>query len=384
MRRRAGHTGVTSDDEGFGGHRTRGDGARIEPNFGAPDHSAALDEFDVLMGDTDSASAPTSRRSGERRRAVPAGGDEFDALMSMPNPRRRASDAAGRHVEPATDARVGRAPKNARQRAPARRSAAAPVRPWRVQLDKRWLWLPLVMLVVAAVYFGYEPLQKLLERPFKSVVVEGEFHFVSKARATELIGDEIDNNFLQLDLMRLKRSLSADPWVDEVSLQRRWPDTLVVKIAEQKPIARWDDGFLNQRGQIVKVAEADRLQGLPWLQGSETDAVEILQQYQDLSQLLRSRGLDVVVLRCDNKKSWRLTLKNEVEIAIGRTKVMEKMRRFVTVYDTHLNRVWTDVAAIDVRYSNGLAVRWVEGSESAKTYLRATTAAVSNGSPVQP
>ena len=102
----------------------------------------------------------------------------------------------------------------------------------------------------------------------------------------------------------------------------------------------------------------------------ETDAPEILQQYQDLSQLLRSRGLDVIALKCDNKKSWRLTIKNHVEIALGRDQVMEKMRRFVTVYDTKLNSVWTDVKAIDLRYSNGVAVRWVADSEMAKKYIK--------------
>lgn len=227
-----------------------------------------------------------------------------------------------------------------------------------------------VVTLAVGVYWISEPLAKVFERPIKSVVVEGEFNLISKARATELIGNEIDGDFLQLNLMRLKDALLTDPWVEKVTLNRRWPDTLVVKIAEQKPIARWGDGFLNQRGEIVRVEDATRLSGLPWLQGNEADAIEILQQYQDLSQILRSRGLEVLALKCDNKKSWRLTIKNHVEIALGRDQVMEKIRRFVTVYDTKLNSVWADVKAIDLRYSNGVAVRWVADSEMAKKYIK--------------
>jgi cell division protein FtsQ len=77
-----------------------------------------------------------------------------------------------------------------------------------------------------------------------------------------------------------------------------------------------------------------------------------------------------VALKCDNKKSWRLTLKNDKEIAIGREEVMEKLRRFVTVYDRFLSSVWGDVKAIDVRYSNGVSVQWIPDSEMAKKYLR--------------
>ena len=221
-----------------------------------------------------------------------------------------------------------------------------------------------------AIYWISGPVAKVFERPIKSVVVEGDFNFISKTRATELIGNEINGDFLQLDLMQLKNALLNDPWVERVTLNRRWPDTLVVKISEQKPIARWGDGFLNQRGEIVLIDDASQLSGLPWLQGSEADAPEILQQYQDLSQLLRSRGLEVLALKCDNKKSWRLTIKNHVEIALGRDQVMEKMRRFVTVYDTHLSNVWLDVKAIDLRYTNGVAVRWVTDSAMAKKYIK--------------
>lgn len=229
----------------------------------------------------------------------------------------------------------------------------------------------LVTLFAGIAYFVSDPLAQLLERPLKSVAVEGQFQYLPKDRAMELIEREIDGDFLQLNLAHLKSELQEDPWVDHVYLSRRWPDTLVVKIAEQTPIARWDaNGFLNQRGEIIRVKETDKLIGLPWLQGNEINAREIMQQYQDLSTLLRSRGLEIVALKCDNKKSWRLTLKNEKEIAIGREEVMEKLRRFVTVYDKFLSSVWSDVKAIDVRYSNGVSVQWIPDSETAKKYLK--------------
>ena len=229
----------------------------------------------------------------------------------------------------------------------------------------------LLCLFLGIAYFATGPVTKLLERPLKSVAVEGQFQYLPKDRAMELITAEIDGDFLQLNLEHLKGVLEADPWVEHVSLSRRWPDTLLVKIAEQQPIARWDtNGFLNQRGEIIRVKEADKLLGLPWLQGNEINAREIMQQYQDLSTLLRARGLEIITLKCDNKKSWRITLKNDVDIAIGRDQVMEKMRKFVTVYDNFLSSVWSDVKSIDVRYTNGVAVRWIPDSAMAKKYVK--------------
>lgn len=338
---------------------------RIEPRFGN------------AVPDTDVNSA-SSRRAVERK----TGREEVESPVAAPRVIRDvlmdAADAEGVPTDfaRAPKARISRREQGYTKATPQgervkRRPATKPARTWNLSwLNRRFATLVFLIALAGAVYWISEPLAKVFERPIKSVVVEGEFNLISKERATELIGNEIDGDFLQLNLMRLKEALLADPWVEKVTLNRRWPDTLVVKIAEQKPIARWGDGFLNQRGEIVRVEDAARLSGLPWLQGNEADAIEILQQYQDLSQILRSRGLEVLALKCDNKKSWRLTIKNHVEIALGRDQVMEKIRRFVTVYDTKLNRVWDDVKAIDLRYSNGVAVRWVADSEMAKKYIK--------------
>jgi cell division protein FtsQ len=220
-------------------------------------------------------------------------------------------------------------------------------------------------------YFAAEPVMNLLERPLSQVTVEGEFRYVGKQRTMDLISAELNSDFLQLDLMKLKAVLESDPWVEYAALGRQWPDTLLVKIIEQKPIARWGDtGFMNQRGEIIHVDNTDALTDLPRLDGDETDANRIMQQYQDLSQLLRSRGLEIVTLSGDKKKSWRVTLKGNIDLVIGRDQVMEKMRRFITVYDKHLSSLWPDVKAVDVRYTNGIAVQWLPESEASKQFIK--------------
>lgn len=231
--------------------------------------------------------------------------------------------------------------------------------------SRRSLWRSLVIVIFlvgtgAGIYYGMDPLRELLERPLTSVAVEGEFIHVSKARTTELISAELNDDFLQLDLMRLKQVLEQDPWVERASIGRRWPDTLVVRIVEQKPIARWGDtGFMNQRGEIIQVSDAQtQLLSLPLLEGEVTDAGLILRQYQDLVRLLRTRGLDVIALKSDAKKSWRMTLAGDVELVVGRDQVMEKVSRFIRVYDRHLQARWADVRRADLRYTNGVAVEW--------------------------
>jgi cell division protein FtsQ len=217
----------------------------------------------------------------------------------------------------------------------------------------------LVGLLAGAYHFGSTAVGPWLQRPVASVAVEGEFRYLPKERVMTVISTQITTDFLQLDLAILKRVLEQEPWIERAALARRWPDTLQVRIYEQQPIARWGDtGFLNFRGEVIELDSNAMLQDLPWLHGSDSEAIEIMQRYQDLAKLLRSRGMDIAKLASDGKRAWRMTLGNGVEIAIGRDQVMEKVQRFVRVYDLHLQESWAEVQAIDVRYSNGVAVRW--------------------------
>ena len=43
---------------------------------------------------------------------------------------------------------------------------------------------------------------------------------------------------------------------------------------------------------------------------------------------------------------------------LGRDRLVEKMRRFIAIYDKTLKEQITNIASVDLRYANGLAVAW--------------------------
>ena len=207
-----------------------------------------------------------------------------------------------------------------------------------------------------------------LDRPVASVQVEGEFRQVDRARVEALVQPLITNSFLRLDLEAIKTGLELEPWIDTAALGRRWPDHLMISIAEQQAIARWGDGgFLNQRGEVVAVEQSGALQDLPLLDAQPGRAAQLLTQYKALSLLLRSRQLVLTELHCDEKGAWSLRLRdagsNATGVAIGRDQLMARMQRFLKVYDQTLVGTLARVERVDVRYNNGVAVSWLAPEE---------------------
>ncbi|WP_220125170.1 cell division protein FtsQ/DivIB, partial [Pseudomonas aeruginosa] len=71
-------------------------------------------------------------------------------------------------------------------------------------------------------------------------------------------------------------------------------------------------------------------------------------------------GFSIARLEMSDRGGWALTTAQGVEIQIGRDHVVDKIRRFVSIYDKALKDQISNIARIDLRYPNGLAVAWRE------------------------
>jgi len=224
----------------------------------------------------------------------------------------------------------------------------------------RWALLLVTSAGIAyGIFVGQSYVSTVVETPVAQINVNGDFTYVSKQQVIDVITPTIDEHFLQLDLARIKQDLEQQAWIDVASVGRRWPNQLDVTIIEQKPIARWSDkGFLNQRGELIESVVGKELLTLPLLDAQAHTQAEVMAQYQNLAALLRSRNLWVAGLVSDEKRAWTVTLNNGLAVNIGRDQVMDKMKRFLLVYDSQLQQRLTEIESVDVRYNNGVAVQW--------------------------
>jgi cell division protein FtsQ len=96
---------------------------------------------------------------------------------------------------------------------------------------------------------------------------------------------------------------------------------------------------------------------LPLLNGPQGQQRRVMEQYQTFSQMLFSSGLRIRELSLNERGSWSLRLHNDAEVMIGRNEVVERMQRFVSLYDRHLYSQLDQIVAFDLRYHNGISIR---------------------------
>lgn len=198
-----------------------------------------------------------------------------------------------------------------------------------------------------------------LDKPISEVSIKGQVHHLDGQGLAIALADQIKAPLLSLDVRRLRDEALANPWVHSAEVRRQWPAAVQVSIAEQVPVARWGDrGLLNHQGDIFWPDLSAGYDFLPKLNGPAHETRAIIAQFHDLSALFSSAGLRINGLTLESRGAWNLELDNGIHVVVGRDQLMPRLRRFLSIYEAELVQVAEKIDQIDIRYTNGVAVRW--------------------------
>lgn len=205
----------------------------------------------------------------------------------------------------------------------------------------------------------YNAIVAVISKPVTNITVEGEFSLASKAVIEQLVRDEINGDFVNLNLQNIKQSIEADPWVESVNAKRVWPDALVLTLSEQRPVARWgSEGFINQSGELINVDLNGKLDNYPLLYGNKNNREIIARWYINSQKFLSSYGFNIRSIEVNEKDDWLLEINHGIKVYLGGESKQEKMEQFLQVYHQELSDRLEEIESIDLRYKQALAVTW--------------------------
>lgn len=195
--------------------------------------------------------------------------------------------------------------------------------------------------------------------PIKQVSVEGEFRELSRQELQALVSSELQGGFFSVDVSAIRDALTANPWVSDVQVQRVWPDALKIAVREQVPVARWNDsGLVNAAGDYFQPQSASGFSELPQINGPAGQQAQLTERLQQLQQVLGELQLAVRELSLSERRAWSFTTAGGMHVVLGRQDFDARLQRFVDLVPASLGERLDSAAYIDMRYTNGFAVRF--------------------------
>jgi len=214
-----------------------------------------------------------------------------------------------------------------------------------------------VLLLVA----GGSYLWQRLDQPVRTVRVEGALSSVEQAAIRAVCSETLHAGVLSMDLDDLTNRIYDLGWPREVRVRRIWPGGLVIQVEREPLVAAWgQQGFLTSAGKVVHLPGHIEQQVLPVLSAALSTPRQTMQTYQLLQQPLGESGLKISGLEENLLGEWVLTLDNGITVALGSQAIADRLQRFLLIYHRVLVDRMPELAHVDTRYENGVAVRWGE------------------------
>lgn len=198
----------------------------------------------------------------------------------------------------------------------------------------------------------------------KTLHIQSRFEHLSPEQIRAAIKTELAAGFFGLDLVAIRMQLTALPWVAQVEVRKRWPDTVMIRLTERVAIARWGkDGLLDADGEIFYVKSAGAMHGLVHLSGPDERRPELVEFYRSSKPVLRNLSLHLTRARYSKRGALTLQLSDASKIILGREQQMPRWQRFVDNLPTlRAKNQGLRLLEIDLRYTNGLAARFAPAS----------------------
>ncbi|RZU35378.1 cell division protein FtsQ [Fluviicoccus keumensis] len=238
-----------------------------------------------------------------------------------------------------------------------------PFRNWVLVLG-RFFSLAWLLAGLVALLWGMFGLYSVLvhKAPLAIIQVEGDINSSDRDELARRLKATVRGSYFGTDLVAIRDVVIASPWVESMSVQRRWPDGIRVLVIEKKAVARWGEkNYLSARGEIFQPKPGESDSGLPLLFGPTGKAAYVMEQYRSLNERFRPLKQQVVELHLTERMTWFLKLASGTEIIIDQSQFNDKLQRFFWLYEKQLKPYADRIARVDLRYRNGLAVSWKDG-----------------------
>ena len=220
-----------------------------------------------------------------------------------------------------------------------------------------WLLLLIAMAVLILGIFGLYNV--ITNAKIADLEVVGAQSDAEKSQVINHVMPVVKYNYFTSDLKQVRDKALELPWVDRVVVSRAWPNAIKVRVMPKHAIARWGTGrLLSDSGDVFTEAVTKNNQQLPLLHGPSHQSKMMMRRYNEINQLFAPMNMRLKELYLTDRMTWFMQFDSGFRVIVDQDQMMSKLQRLSYLAQHDLKPVWNQIAAIDVRYRNGLAIQW--------------------------
>lgn len=198
-----------------------------------------------------------------------------------------------------------------------------------------------------------------------NIELEAEFNRVSSEQIRVAVAAYSERSFFKIEVEEIRNNLAKIPWVQHVSVNKKWPGTLIIKVQEHAAVAVWNvHQLLNEKGEVFEVNRLDNLTVLPRIFGKDNHSESIWDKYLRYSKIVKYTGNRIQSTHVSERGGWTLRLSNGSLVYLGSKHIDSRLVRLADTWLKLIKLKEQLPQVIDLRYTNGYVVTWNDADQN--------------------
>ena len=209
----------------------------------------------------------------------------------------------------------------------------------------------LLLLLIVILTFTYK--SGIVSFPIEEIDIISSDKKYNEKKLNKYIDSIYGNDLLLINIDMIQKNITSDEWISDVEVIKSFPSKLSIRIIQHEPLAVYNNQIMSKSG--ILISSSRNLGNLPVVvdkQRRPTAAYDIL-----LSTLVSLQKIDLVVKKIEIYHSLIKIYTTSIVLISDKTNFKKNMQRLVPSFSDLNNIYGKKITSIDMRYSNGFAIK---------------------------
>ena len=209
----------------------------------------------------------------------------------------------------------------------------------------------LLLLLIVILTFTYK--SGIISFPIEEIEIISSDKKYNEKKLNKYIDSIYGNDLLLINIDMIQKNITSDEWISDVDVIKSFPSKLSIRIIQHEPLAVYNNQIMSKSG--ILISSSRNLDNLPVIvdkQKKPTAAYDILS-----STLVSLKKINLVVKKIEIYHSLIKIYTTSIVLISDQTNFKKNIQRLVPSFSDLKNIYGKKITSIDMRYSNGFAIK---------------------------
>ena len=209
----------------------------------------------------------------------------------------------------------------------------------------------LLLLLIVILTFTYK--SGIISFPIEEIEIISSDKKYNEKNLSKYIDSIYGNDLLLTNIDMIQKNIISDEWISDAEVIKSFPSKLSIRIIQHVPLAIYNNQIMSKSGILIR--SSSNLDNLPVIIDKEkkpTVAYDILS-----STLVNLKKIDLVVKKIEIYHSLIKIYTSSMILISDKTNFKKNIQRLVPSFSDLKNTYGKKITSIDMRYSNGFAIK---------------------------